>query len=177
MDPVNHKLARRKSPAARTSRWANTWASHHVAARRLIVPILLLATALSGVATAMRFIDAWLEARPLVGTVLAFDTTLPRTMKDWTRITVRRADDGAAACVMELGALRTSGGSLVVTGRRGEAVSVHWAGPRTAGDAKDCGQDAELVLRRHDLDILADIARDNDPIAIGGQIGDDFAGK
>jgi hypothetical protein len=55
--------------------------------------------------------------------------------------------------------LHRSGGSLVVESQAdGGGYHMHWAGVRTSADAADCGTDADLIVRRQVLDVLATYA-------------------
>jgi hypothetical protein len=101
-------------------------------------------------------ITALARAKPHVGDILAFVPARPMAGGDRTRLLVHRPDQ--FGCVLDLGVLRRSGGSLIVeteTGGDTGDFRVHWAGSRTSSDTANCGNNADLLIDRRDFDILA----------------------
>jgi hypothetical protein len=166
MDPINRRAARQKpvSPRIRTGGTSRPTPRlipqliPRLALQWTVIATLAALTVIAGTLTTARVIDAWYNARSMVGTMLAFDTTGPATVGDWVRIIAQRADQMSGTCLLDLGVVRAGGGSLLVTGQTGRVLSAHWAGAHTTHDASDCGTEAELVLNRHDFDRLTDIA-------------------
>ncbi len=127
-----------------------------------------LASLLRGAAAAMVVIAAGLIGNafgtyvfggPQVGAIIAFEPSAEVEHGPGIRIAVDRGD--GADCMLDLNAIRRSGGSLVVeSGIAGHAGTfrVHWAGARTSDDAADCGRDADLTVKRKYLDLLASYA-------------------
>jgi hypothetical protein len=65
------------------------------------------------------------------------------------------------ACVLSPGRMARGGGSLVVEARQMTSppiYRVHWAGSHTSDGSDDCGDAADLVLSRSDLQKLANTA-------------------
>ena len=65
------------------------------------------------------------------------------------------------AAWLDLNVLQRSGGSLVVESQMIEAkgsFKVHWAGQRTAADSGNCGSNADLILSKRELRVLASAA-------------------
>jgi len=101
----------------------------------------------------------YVNGAPRVGHIIAFEPSPNGEADIATRLVVHRADH--AECVLDLNTMRRSGGSLVVESQvAGEAAGfhTHWAGQRTSDDTGDCGSDAELIVRRQDLDLLGSFA-------------------
>lgn len=95
-------------------------------------------------------------ALPSVGDIVAFRSGQTGVRDSDTHLMAERP--GAGTCMLDVQAMRQSGGSLIVEERRpGPAPTfrVHWSGLRTAADAQNCGAAADLLLRASDLDILA----------------------
>ncbi|MDR3536098.1 MAG: hypothetical protein P4L71_06325 [Acetobacteraceae bacterium] len=93
---------------------------------------------------------------PRVGDIIAFSPERPIARDVAARLAVERP--GSAICVLDVSAMRQSGGSLIVEERqpaRNPVFRVHWSGLRTTGDDRNCGADADLVLRASDLEVLA----------------------
>ena len=95
---------------------------------------------------------------PLVGHIVAFQESATVGSDADTSLAVHRQD--RSDCVIDLNVIRRFGGSLVVETQIGDTgmFRVHWAGPRTSNDSGDCGSDADLMVDRHELDILASSA-------------------
>ena len=100
----------------------------------------------------------YVHSAPLVGHIVAFEASAKVGSDAATSMVVHRRD--RSDCVIELNVIRRVGGSLVVETQIGGTgmFRVHWAGPRTSNDSADCGSDADLIVGRHDLDILASSA-------------------
>ena len=124
---------------------------------RRIPPILLLATvtllaAATGVASLARQAA---DLGPGVGDIVSFRPDRPSPFDSAERFTADRPHQ--TSCVLDLGMIRLSGGSLVVE-QLGTVTDriyrVHWAGPRTSEDATNCGTEADLVLSRTEMNAL-----------------------
>jgi hypothetical protein len=117
----------------------------------------LVAAACGLVATfAVNAIVALASAAPQVGDIVAFAPSATELSGGSTRLVAHR--QGRSDCVLDLGVLRRSGGSLVVDTRLvGDAggFRVHWAGARTSDDLRNCGGDVDLIVDHDDLDTLA----------------------
>ncbi len=101
-------------------------------------------------------VAALTAAVPRIGDIVAFPPVSSDSVDAGIRLLVHRQD--RFGCVLDLGVLRRSGGSLVVeTAAPGDAghFRVHWAGARTSADQANCGPDADLMVDRRDLAILA----------------------
>lgn len=100
----------------------------------------------------------YMHGAPQVGHIVAFEPTATAGSGDDTRLVVLRQDQ--FSCALDLNVIRRSGGSLVVETEIGDAGNfrVHWAGVRTSNDTGDCGSDADLIVGRHELDLLASSA-------------------
>jgi hypothetical protein len=93
---------------------------------------------------------------PRVGDIIAFEPGVLAVRDVETRLTAAR--EGQSGCVLDVAAMRQTGGSLVMEERkpgRNPLFRVHWSGLRTTGDAENCGAAADLELRASDLEILA----------------------
>jgi hypothetical protein len=123
---------------------------------RNLGPAIIASTAVVTAALALNVLARLVQTTPHVGDIIAFPASAIRFYDDTTRLLVHRQDQ--FGCVLDLNVLHRSGGSLVLETRlSGEMSSfrTHWAGARTSDDPGNCGSDAELVLDRLDLDILA----------------------
>ena len=92
---------------------------------------------------------------PQVGDLVVFAPDRPG-LQEPVRLVAQRA--GQADCMLDVAAMRESGGSLIVERRwpgKNPLYGVHWSGLRTSGDVSSCGADADLLLRGSDLRILA----------------------
>ena len=72
------------------------------------------------------------------------------------------SDDGqvSGVCTLDPNAMAADGGSLVVEGRQDAPLMylVHWAGKQTAKGSGGCGEAAEFMVSRTDLQRLANAA-------------------
>lgn len=104
------------------------------------------------------------EFRPKVGDVVAFrpgsqDTdmwqmTIPATI-------VSAMGSPVAECALDPNVMAEKGGSLVVEGRQNQPslqYRIHWAGSDTARTTGNCGNSADLLVSRTDLQRLANAA-------------------
>ena len=100
----------------------------------------------------------YVHSAPLVGHIVAFQASATIGSDADTSVAVHRQDQ--SDCGIELNVIHRFGGSLVVETQIGATgmFRVHWAGPRTSNDSEDCGSDADLMVGRHELDILASSA-------------------
>jgi hypothetical protein len=104
------------------------------------------------------------EFRPKVGDIVAFKPGSEDT--DMWQITIPATAVSAigsplAECSLDPNVMEANGGSLVVEGVEDKPAlqyRVHWAGSATAKINGDCGQSANLVLSRTDLQRLANAA-------------------
>lgn len=119
--------------------------------RTVILAFLIAALLASSVAvvSAARTLDI----APRVGDILVFKrgATMPT---DWT-FTVNATS--GVACILAPSAMVSEGGSLVVEQRLDSAkmYRVHWAGGHTSDGVTDCGQSADLVLHREEVQLLS----------------------
>jgi hypothetical protein len=123
---------------------------------RFLLPAIAGLVCLLLVVGAASAIAAMTHAVPRVGDIVSFTPNADQPVEGSTRLIVHRP--GQFGCVLDLGILRRSGGSLVVEGEMTGAAGsfrVHWAGPRTAADTGNCGDHADLVLDGPELDLLA----------------------
>jgi hypothetical protein len=126
-----------------------------VMARFLLPAIAGLSSALLAL-SAVRAIAVMTSMTPHVGDIVSFVPSANQRVEDGVRLIVHRPDQ--FGCVLDLGILRHSGGSLIVESEVNKAVGsfqVHWAGERTTADTGNCGSSADLILDRLELDILA----------------------
>ena len=78
--------------------------------------------------------------------------------------------NAARVCVLSPSVMARGGGSLVVEARRMSSppiFRVHWAGLHTSDGSGDCGEQADIVLSRTDLQKLANAAGGYGPKIIG----------
>ena len=118
----------------------------------VLVSVTLLSAAVGAVNTAR---NVALRG-PAVGDIVAFDPALPGRAESGTRLIAARAD--RTNCVLDIDAIRRSGGSLVLERRVTGPIhfyQAHWAGPRTSEPLTDCGSSADLVLTMADVGTLA----------------------
>ena len=124
-------------------------------ARLLLPPILAVGVAMlisTSVNAIVRQAD---RIGPAVGDIIAFpaESTGRNAVP---QLEVDRADGGK--CVLELDALRKTGGSLVLEQRRPglpRTYRAHWSGPRSTTTGQDCGTTADLNLHVDDVAALA----------------------
>lgn len=125
-------------------------------AARFIGPTLVVA----GIALAVFFVTSKIiglaHVTPHVGDIIAFTPPSEEANEPGTRLLVHRRDQ--FGCVLDLDVLRHSGGSLIVEtdiSGDGRNFGVHWAGDGTSADTGNCGTDADLLVDRSDMNILA----------------------
>ena len=132
------------------------------------VRLLLLGTVMLLVYASMADLgEALARMGPQVGDIITFRAQPVATSGPGTRLTVARVAGGP--CALDLTLLRAGQGSLIVE-QQGvgpeRLYRAHWAGRRTSRDGDDCGGEADLLLKRSDLDALG-TAADDYAIAIG----------
>ena len=128
---------------------------NEMAVRALRPAIIVTACVLVAI-IAMHKVTELARATPRVGDILAFVPSPVVPSDEDTNLLVDRQDQ--FGCVLDLNVLRRSGGSLIVeTEIGGDARNfrVHWAGSRTSDNTANCGGNADLIIDRRDLDILA----------------------
>jgi hypothetical protein len=123
-----------------------------------IAQIVLLATAIVGAAAtgAAGLVRQVEVLGPRVGDIVTFDPRRPFPFDSAVRLDVARPPK--TDCVLDLGVMQRSGGSLVVEQRTTvprRLYRAHWAGARTSMDADDCGTDGDVVLSATDINVLA----------------------
>jgi hypothetical protein len=104
------------------------------------------------------------EFRPKVGDIVAFKSGSEDT--DMWQIAIPATSVSAmgsplAKCSLDPNVMSGNGGSLVVEGVEDKPslqYRVHWAGSATAKTTGDCGESANLLLSRTDLQRLANAA-------------------
>jgi hypothetical protein len=125
-------------------------------AARALLPLLVGAITVFAAAFALTVIVRFAQNTPQVGDIVAFVPSTTSPAGEGVRLLVHRPDH--SGCLLDLGVVRRSGGSLVVETRldtEAGSFGVHWAGARTSNDPGDCGGDANLIVDRLDLDILS----------------------
>ena len=123
---------------------------------RIMVPIVAGAGCMLALLSAANAIAELGQATPHVGDIISFAASASQPVEDGTRLIVHRPD--RVGCVLDLGILRRSGGSLVVEKQVNDgpqSFRVHWAGKRTTADASNCGDNADLILEGQQLDTVA----------------------
>jgi hypothetical protein len=104
------------------------------------------------------------EFRPKVGDIVAFrpgsqDTDMWQMTIPATLITARGS--AIEECSLDPNVMAEKGGSLVVEGREDQPslqYRVHWAGSSTTRTTSNCGDSANLLVSRTDLQRLANAA-------------------
>nr|WP_294518032.1 hypothetical protein [uncultured Rhodopila sp.] len=99
------------------------------------------------------------QAIPQVGDIVVFAPANTRDDDSKIRIAVHRP--GQPGCVLDLGTIRQTGGSLVVEARLSRPIPgfrLHWAGERTSVENDDCGSSADLFVGKGDLGSLVTAA-------------------
>jgi len=122
-------------------------------------PIAVAAACGLAVAATVTALANLAAAEPHVGDMIVFRPAAIRSNHPGPRLMVHRQD--AFGCTLEMGVLRDFGGSLVVESRIDSGANwfrVHWAGDRTSADAANCGHQADLIVNRNDLAMLASTA-------------------
>jgi hypothetical protein len=123
---------------------------------RILLPAIIGLACLSLIVGAASAIAAMTHATPRVGDIVAFTPVAGQPVEGSTRLIVNRPNQ--FGCVLDLGIIRRSGGSLVVESEMTDAAGsfrVHWAGQRTSSDTGNCGDHADLILDGMELDLLA----------------------
>jgi hypothetical protein len=129
---------------------------------RLLPAAIFTAATLLVVAGATSLISALATSGPRVGDIITFDlsadaaTAVPDAADQDVRLVVDRLN--RPACILDLDTITHRGGSMVLEARIPgvtRAFFLHWAGERTSSDADNCGNTADLVVDRRDIDILA----------------------
>lgn len=124
---------------------------------RTLLPVAVGAGCMIVLLCIVNGIAATTKTAPASGDIVSFQPTSVMPAGNDVRIAVRRAG-GQPDCMLDLGTLRHTGGSLVVESEvtpAADAFQVQWAGERTTTDADDCGGNATLILRARDLNMLA----------------------
>lgn len=122
-------------------------------------PALLATISVSIAALAFDMVVNLARPVPNVGDIVAFPASMIGPPQEVTRLPVHKPDQ--FRCVLDLDVLHHSGGSLIVETRLNtdaDDYRVHWAGVRTSDDPENCGNDADLILDRLDLEMLASAA-------------------
>jgi hypothetical protein len=125
-------------------------------AARALRPMIVVVTCLVIAGGAVIRVVQSVRITPHVGDILAFVPSPVVSADDDARLLVHRQNQ--FGCVLDLSVLRHSGGSLIVETEIGGGASnfrVHWAGQRTSADTGNCGSDADLVVDRRELNVLA----------------------
>ena len=133
--------------------------TRHNKTGRLLFPALLGATVAMVAAGAVNLVSAAVMGNAKVGDIIAFEPSHDIPLDVEARIVVHRPDQ--FGCVLDLNTIRQAGGSLVIEAQlssEGNSFRLHWAGERTASNSGDCGQSADLILDRADLDNLVQAA-------------------
>lgn len=128
------------------------------------VPALLaVAIMVTGCMTTLAVLQ--LDAfRPGLGDIVAFEPTTAGTDLWQLAIEANRvspAGSPAVECALDPNVMAEKGGSLIVEGRQDKPTllyRVHWAGSATARLRGDCGDSADLLVSRTDLQRLANAA-------------------
>ncbi len=132
----------------------------------IAAPILtLVATVLLTVCLGTMFVQQLADFYPPIGAIVVFKSGT-QSMEFW-QIDVAAARHDATgtpitrACVLSPGSMASGGGSLIVEAREMSSpptYRVHWAGTHTSGGNDNCGEAADLILSRADLQKLANTA-------------------
>jgi hypothetical protein len=129
---------------------------------RLLPAAIFTAATLLVAAGATNLILALATSGPRVGDIITFDLSpdapaaVPMAANEDVRLVVDRLN--RPACVLDLDTIIHRGGSMVLEARVPgitRAFFLHWAGERTSSDTDDCGNTADLIVDRRDIDILA----------------------
>jgi hypothetical protein len=119
---------------------------------RLVPALIVGGVCIGALFSAVTAVSAWREAAaPHVGDLIAFNATgVPMRGKQMAVKTRTHA-----YCVLDLGTLRSTGGSFSIEAvRETEGFEAHWAGPRTTLGPGDCGVSAELLLSAQQIRLL-----------------------
>ncbi len=125
----------------------------------LTVLLSVAAIALAGMAGTIGMVRAVGDLGPKLGDIVAFDPaeTMSRDMKAQVPAIPVDGRPGAS-CVLDVQAMHTSGGSVVIESRpspTGYGTRVHWAGARSAEGRTNCGSSADLMVSQDDIEVLA----------------------
>jgi hypothetical protein len=105
--------------------------------------------------SAMNAMSSWKNTQFAVGDIIAFRASSQRPVGGMPSLTVETAE--GHRCTIDLATVQSGGGSFLVEARPtkvGGLLQLHWVGPRTAPDERDCGSDRSLVIDRRQLDTL-----------------------
>ncbi len=125
---------------------------------RLLPAAIFTAATLLVATGAMSVISTLAISGPRVGDIITFDPSLAPDSAASENVRLSAARENKASCVLDLDTITHRGGSMVLEARVpgvSRAFFLHWAGERTSSDAGDCGRNADLVVDRRDIDILA----------------------
>jgi hypothetical protein len=95
---------------------------------------------------------------PAVGDIIAFDPSSDPISAASENVRLTAGRENKASCVLDLDTITHRGGSMVLEARApgiSKGFFLHWAGERTTSDTEDCGRNADLMVDRRDIDILA----------------------
>jgi hypothetical protein len=128
-----------------------------------VVTLFVLLTLLGLVLGAGSFdlLELATNARPALGDIIVFGADRPLARDVAGQVAAQHVGDqefGQAGCMLDVGIMRRSGGSLIVEERAPgptARVRVHWSGLRTSADADNCGAAADLLLRPREVNALA----------------------
>jgi hypothetical protein len=119
----------------------------------------IAAVALAGMVGTVGLIHEAGALGPKVGDIVAFDplASIPTDMR--ARLPAIPADDRpGVACALDVRTMHANGGSLIIEAHKPQAsfgYRVHWAGPRSANDATDCGASIDLLMNVEDIEVMA----------------------
>ena len=119
--------------------------------------LCLTAVVLAGAVGTVGLMQNLGDLGPKIGDIVTFDPLRWPPVNDKTQIDAASAEAPLAGCVLDVRAIRASGGSVVIEAKQpGDRprYRVHWAGQRTS-DSRDCGDSAELLLDQDDIEALA----------------------
>ena len=122
---------------------------------------VLLACMLAGLlatSVAMMAAARTIDIAPKVGDILVFRPG-SRTPIDWEFPAVTISDQLPVSCNLRPDVMVAGGGSLVVEERfpNKRMYRVHWAGRHTSNGENDCGEVADLLVARSDLQLLINV--------------------
>jgi hypothetical protein len=132
---------------------------------RTLLPVLGGAGCMIILLAAMNAVTQWRNAMPHVGDMVAFTASEDQPLDGGFRLVAQRPSQ--FGCALDLNILQHSGGSFVIEGQVLNAANmfkVHWAGERTTTDSGNCGDNADLLLDAHELDVLSSAARGINPV-------------
>lgn len=119
-------------------------------------PVVFAGAAILSAGLTMTLASSFGPATAEVGDIVVFVPGEPDGDESKMRISAHRP--GQSGCVLDLGAIRQAGGSLVVEARVVRPIPgfrLHWAGDRTSTGSDDCGNSADVFLGKGDLGSLA----------------------